>query len=98
MVGLTPARERTPVAVISGFLGAGKTTLLERILNNPGNRRIAVVVNDLGEHGAESRLLNGTSLKHHRNVIELKNGCICCSCRRARVNVDAVTPEAVRTR
>jgi G3E family GTPase len=81
VVGLTHARERTPVAVISGFLGAGKTTLVERILNNPGNRRIAVIVNDLGEHGAESRLLKGASLKHHRNVIELKNGCICCSLR-----------------
>jgi G3E family GTPase len=74
-------RERIPVAVISGFLGAGKTTLVDRILNNPDRRRIAVIVNDLGEHGAESRLLNGASLKHHRNVIELKNGCICCSLR-----------------
>src|SRR5689334_12818938 len=81
VVDLTNVRERTPVAVISGFLGAGKTTLLERILNNPGERRIAVIVNDLGEHGTESRLLKGTSLKHHRNVIELKNGCICCSLR-----------------
>jgi G3E family GTPase len=69
------------VAVISGFLGAGKTTLVDRILNNPQGRRIAVIVNDIGEYSAEAKLLSGASLKHHRNVIELKNGCICCSLR-----------------
>lgn len=72
---------RIPVAIISGFLGAGKTTLIDRILNNPGNRRIAVIVNDLGEYSAESRFLDGASLRHHKGVIELKNGCICCSLR-----------------
>jgi G3E family GTPase len=77
----TPARRRLPVAVISGFLGAGKTTLVDRILNNPQGRRIAVIVNDIGEYSAEAKLLSGASLKHHRNVIELKNGCICCSLR-----------------
>ncbi len=75
------ARPRLPVAVISGFLGAGKTTLVDRILNNPENRRIAVIVNDIGEYSADQKLLSGASLKHHKNVIELKNGCICCSLR-----------------
>ena len=74
-------RPRLPVAVISGFLGAGKTTLIDRILNNPQGRRIAVIVNDIGEYNADARLLNGASLKHHKNIIELKNGCICCSLR-----------------
>jgi G3E family GTPase len=81
VTGSGQARKRISVAVISGFLGSGKTTLVDRILNNADQRRIAVIVNDLGEHGAESRLLKGASLKHHRNVIELKNGCICCSLR-----------------
>lgn len=74
-------RPRLPVAVISGFLGAGKTTLIDRILNNPQGRRIAVIVNDIGEYNADARLLNGANLKHHKNIIELKNGCICCSLR-----------------
>lgn len=74
-------RKRLPVAIISGFLGAGKTTVIERILNNRDKRRIAVVVNDLGEHGAEPRLLKGHGLRHHENVIRLDNGCICCSLR-----------------
>jgi G3E family GTPase len=69
------------VAVISGFLGAGKTTLIERILNNPQGRRMAVIVNDIGEYSADAKLMAGASLKHHANVIELKNGCICCSLR-----------------
>lgn len=81
MTGSSQARKRISVAVISGFLGSGKTTLVDRILNNRDQRRIAVIVNDLGEHGADSRLLKGASLKHHRDVIELKNGCICCSLR-----------------
>jgi G3E family GTPase len=79
--GSNHGRERIPVAVISGFLGAGKTTLIDRILNNREQRRIAVIVNDLGEFSFDSRFLEGASLKHHRNVIELKNGCICCSLR-----------------
>jgi G3E family GTPase len=81
VTGSSQARKRVPVAVISGFLGAGKTTLVDRILNNRDQRRIAVIVNDLGEYRNESRFLEGASLKHHRNVIELKNGCICCSLR-----------------
>jgi G3E family GTPase len=79
--GSNHGRERIPVAVISGFLGAGKTTLIDRILNNREQRRIAVIVNDLGEFSFDSRFLEGASLKHHRNIIELKNGCICCSLR-----------------
>lgn len=75
------SRPRLPVAVISGFLGAGKTTLIERILNNPHGRRIAVIVNDLGERGADARLMTGASLRHHPNVIVLTKGCICCSLR-----------------
>ena len=71
--------QRLPVTVFSGFLGAGKTTLLERVLNNSDGRRIAAIVNNLSEHGLDTRLLNGASLRHHKDIIELKSGCICCT-------------------
>jgi G3E family GTPase len=80
-VSTSHERKRLPVAIISGFLGAGKSTLIERILNNPGKLRIAVIVNDLGENGGEPRLLKGTGLKNRENVLRLDNGCICCSLR-----------------
>ncbi len=70
-----------PVAIISGFLGAGKTTLIDRILSNCGGKRLAAVVNDLGESTSDARLLRGRQLRHHENVTELTNGCICCSLR-----------------
>jgi G3E family GTPase len=72
---------RLPVAFISGFLGAGKTTLVERILNNTQGRRVAAIVNDLDDFSADARLLGGTRLRHHDHVIQLRNGCICCSLR-----------------
>lgn len=79
--GPSEDKPRLPVAVISGFLGAGKTTLVQRILNNREGRRVAVIVNDIGEYSADAKLLKGASLKDHQNIIELKNGCICCSLR-----------------
>ncbi len=72
---------RLPVAFISGFLGAGKSTLIERVLNNAQGLRIAVIVNDLGDFGTEARLLGGARLRHHDHIVELRNGCICCSLR-----------------
>jgi len=81
VTGAELSRPRVPVAVISGFLGAGKTTLIQRILNNPQGRRIAVIVNDIGEYSADAKLMAGATLKHHSNITVLKNGCICCSLR-----------------
>jgi G3E family GTPase len=75
------SERRIPLAFISGFLGAGKSTLVDRILNNRDGRRIAAIVNDLDDFRADSRLLGGPRLNHHDNVIELRNGCICCSLR-----------------
>lgn len=69
-----------PIAVISGFAGVGKTTLIDRILHNPEGRRLAAIVN-ANDGSADAGLMKGTRLKHHKNVIELKNGCICCSLR-----------------
>ena len=64
-----PKGQRLPVTVFSGFLGSGKTTLLDRVLNNHDGRRMAAIVNNLSEHSFDTRLLNGASLKHHKNII-----------------------------
>jgi G3E family GTPase len=64
-----------PMTVISGPLGAGKTTLVNRLLTDPGDRRIAVVVNDMGEVNVDAELLEGEA---DDDVIDLSNGCICC--------------------
>ncbi|AZH25354.1 CobW family GTP-binding protein [Haloplanus aerogenes] len=72
-----------PITLISGPLGAGKTTLVNRLLNDPGDRRIAVVVNDMGEVNVDAELLDRET---DDGVIDLSNGCICC-----RLQDDLVT-------
>jgi G3E family GTPase len=67
--------ESVPVTVVSGPLGAGKTTLVNNLLENPGDRRVAVVVNDMGEVNVDAELLEGET---DDGVIDLSNGCICC--------------------
>jgi G3E family GTPase len=67
-----------PTTVLSGPLGAGKTTLVNRLLNNPGGRRIAVIVNDMGEVNVDAQLLASET---DENVVDLSNGCICCRLR-----------------
>ena len=70
-----------PVTILGGFLGSGKTSLLNRALRNPGGRRIAVVVNELGEIGLDGALVEGGE-----SFVELDNGCLCCA-----LNEDLVT-------
>lgn len=67
----------TPVALLTGFLGSGKTTLLTRALSAPYMRRTAVVVNEFGAIGLDHLLIAKTT----ENVIELRNGCLCCTIR-----------------
>ncbi|RBI62424.1 GTP-binding protein [halophilic archaeon] len=67
--------QSTPITVVSGPLGAGKTTLVNRLLQNPGGRRIAVIVNDMGEVNVDASLIER---KTDEGVIDLSNGCICC--------------------
>jgi len=65
----------TPVTIISGFLGSGKTTLLNHILKNQVGIKTAVLVNEFGEIGIDNELI----IKGSEDMVELSNGCICCS-------------------
>jgi G3E family GTPase len=69
-------REPIPVTVLVGFLGSGKTTLLNRILSN-ADRRYAVIVNDFAELGIDAKLVRYRT----EELVELSNGCICCTLR-----------------
>src|SRR3954469_19902455 len=69
---------RPPVTVLSGFLGAGKTTLLRHLLAQAEGRRWAAVVNDMAAVNVDAQLVEGAGAKR---VVELGNGCVCCSVR-----------------
>ena len=72
---------RIPATVITGFLGAGKTTLIRHLLNNVGGRRMALIVNEFGDVGFDGALLSDCGDENCRagDVVELANGCICCT-------------------
>ena len=69
------SKTNIPITIISGFLGSGKTTLLNHILTNQQGIKTAVLVNEFGEIGIDNELI----IKTEEEMIELSNGCICCS-------------------
>ena len=72
---------KIPTTVVTGFLGAGKTTLIRHIIETAGDRRIGLIVNEFGDLGFDGDILRGCNAQACREegIIELSNGCICCS-------------------
>ena len=72
---------KIPATVVTGFLGAGKTTLVRHLLTHAHGRRIALIVNEFGELGVDGEILRGCGIENcsDDDVVELANGCICCT-------------------
>ncbi|RUW70340.1 cobalamin biosynthesis protein CobW, partial [Mesorhizobium sp. M1E.F.Ca.ET.063.01.1.1] len=72
---------RVPCTVVTGFLGAGKTTLIRNLLENAKGKRLAIIVNEFGDVGIDGEILKGCGIDTcpEENIVELANGCICCT-------------------
>jgi cobalamin biosynthesis protein CobW len=72
---------RVPCTIVTGFLGAGKTTLIRHVLTNTQGRRLAVIVNEFGDVGIDGEILKGCgdAACPDDNIVELANGCLCCT-------------------
>ncbi|BCH59296.1 cobalamin biosynthesis protein CobW [Agrobacterium vitis] len=74
-------QKKIPVTVITGFLGAGKTTIIRNMLMNAGGKKIALIINEFGDLGVDGEVLKGCGAETctEDDIIELTNGCICCT-------------------
>ncbi len=72
---------KIPTTIVTGFLGAGKTTLIRNLLENARGRRLALLINEFGDVGVDGEILRGCGIETcpEENIIELANGCICCT-------------------
>jgi cobalamin biosynthesis protein CobW len=72
---------KVPCTIVTGFLGAGKTTLVRHVLENAGGRRLAVIVNEFGDVGIDGEILRSCGIEGcpEDRIVELSNGCICCT-------------------
>src|SRR5919204_604852 len=79
--GMNSSLARVPCTIVTGFLGAGKTTLIRHVLANAHGRRLAVLVNEFGDVGIDGEILKGCGDEAcpEGNIIELANGCLCCT-------------------
>jgi cobalamin biosynthesis protein CobW len=73
--------QKIPATVVTGFLGAGKTTMVRHILENARGKRIALIINEFGDVGVDGEILKacGSEACNDDDIIELANGCICCT-------------------
>lgn len=78
---MTATLARVPCTIITGFLGAGKTTLIRHVLQNVNGRRLAIIVNEFGDIGIDGEILKGCgdAACPEENIVELANGCLCCT-------------------
>src|SRR5262249_35617994 len=72
---------KVPCTIVTGFLGAGKTTLVRHVLENADGRRLAVIVNEFGDVGIDGEILKSCGIESCTEdaIVELANGCICCT-------------------
>jgi cobalamin biosynthesis protein CobW len=72
---------KIPATIVTGFLGAGKTSLIQNLLRKARGRRIALIINEFGELGVDGEIVKGCGIEDcpQENIVELANGCICCT-------------------
>jgi G3E family GTPase len=90
---MSSMRDKVPVSILTGFLGAGKSTLLNRILKDPATQDTAVVINEFGDVGIDHLLVESSG----DSVIELSDGCLCCTVRGELVDTLAMLMDRMQT-